>query len=392
MTQILKGGVQKTNREPIPTHRVSKDTKGNWHVYGFDEARQVLRSDVTTQAGFLAETVRGVKGLSNQPVLFMDGEEHRTYRSEVAKYFSPTTVEKYRPMMEQFVDAFLKDAVQKKTINLSEISLRIAVRVAGQVVGLTESDPDKMSERLEAFFQQDPSREAPKWIQIVRFLQNQVKLFRFYNQDVKPAVKARMKTPKEDVISHTLGKGYSSMEVLTECITYGAAGMVTTREFIQVAAWHLLEHPRLKDRYLVASEKERMAILGEILRLEPVVGQLFRRMQGDLELQSDNQIFPLKKGDLVVLHVYGANEDTCTVGEQPREVCPHRDLPRGVQAQVMSFGDGHHRCPGAFLALQETDIFLTRFLKLPVKFKAPQMTWNELIQGYELRNFQLEIG
>lgn len=392
MTQTLRGSTQKTNREPIPTQRVSQDAKGNWHIYGFEEARQILRSDVTTQAGFLAESVRGMKGLANQPVLFADGEVHHAYRTEVARFFSPTTVEKYRPMMEECIDRFLKEAVQKKKIDLSDISLRIAVRVAAQVVGLTESDPDQMARRLGAFFQQDANRDAPKYVQVMRFLTNQVKLFHFFQKDVKPAIKARLNQPREDVISHVLGKGYSSMEVLTECITYGAAGMVTTREFIQIASWHLLEQPRLKDRYLVASEKERMAILGEILRVEPVVGQLFRRMQGDMELTSDGQTFQLKKGELVALHVYGANEDPRTVGDEGRQVCPHRDLPRGVQAPVMSFGDGHHRCPGAFLALQETDIFLMRFLRLPVKFKAPQMTWVELIQSYELRHFEMEIG
>lgn len=391
MTLTLKGSLQKTNREPVPTQRVSRDEKGNWHIYGFDEVRQVLRSDVTRQAGFLAESVRNVKGLGNQPILFTDGPEHHAYRTEVARFFSPTTVEKYREMMERFVDAFLQDAVQKKRINLSEISMRIAVRVAGQVVGLTESDPDQMSRRLEAFFQQNPSMDTPKWVQISRFVGNQLKLLNFYQRDVRPAIDARKKAPREDVISHVLSKGYSNMEVLTECITYGAAGMVTTREFIQVAAWHMLENPPLKARYLVASEKERMAILGEILRVEPVVGQLFRRMQGDLMVQSEGTEHHLCTGDLVVLHIYGANEDQSVVGEDPRQVCPHRELPRGVQAPVMGFGDGHHRCPGAFLALQETDIFLSRFLKLQVKMQPPKLSWNELVKGYELRNFVIEL-
>lgn len=33
-------------------------------------------------------------------------------------------------------------------------------------------------------------------------------------------------------------KGRGGPEILAECITYGAAGMVTTREFIAVVAWH----------------------------------------------------------------------------------------------------------------------------------------------------------
>jgi cytochrome P450 len=51
----------------------------------------------------------------------------------------------------------------------------------------------------------------------------------------------------------------------------------------------------------------------------------------------------------------------------------------------MSFGDGHHRCPGCYVALQETDVFLTRLLSLEglrTEHK-PSVSWNDLISGYE---------
>ncbi len=59
----------------------------------------------------------------------------------------------------------------------------------------------------------------------------------------------------------------------------------------------------------------------------------------------------------------------------------------------MSFGDGHHRCPGAYIALQETDIFLQRLLRLPGLqiVQKPSVSWNDLTAGYELRNFILAV-
>lgn len=55
---------------------------------------------------------------------------------------------------------------------------------------------------------------------------------------------------------------------------------------------------------------------------------------------------------------------------------------------MMSFGDGHHRCPGASIAIQESDIFLRRLLALPgLKLEqAPSVTWDELTAGYLLRH------
>ena len=92
---------------------------------------------------------------------------------------------------------------------------------------------------------------------------------------------------QEDVISHLLSQNYTDAEILTECITYAAAGMVTTREFISVAAWHFLERPELRDRYLATPEEERLEMLHETLRLEPVVGNLYRRATADNPAAAD---------------------------------------------------------------------------------------------------------
>jgi cytochrome P450 len=71
-----------------------------------------------------------------------------------------------------------------------------------------------------------------------------------------------------------------------------------------------------------------------------------------------------------------------------------RELPRGVQPSVMSFGDGHHRCPGSYIAIQETDIFLQKLLMLTSLRveRAPSIGWNETIKSYEVRNFILSTG
>ena len=51
----------------------------------------------------------------------------------------------------------------------------------------------------------------------------------FYVCDVRPAIVARRRERDEDVISHLIDQDYTDPEILIECVTYGAAGMVTTR-------------------------------------------------------------------------------------------------------------------------------------------------------------------
>jgi len=58
----------------------------------------------------------------------------------------------------------------------------------------------------------------------------------------------------------------------------------------------------------------------------------------------------------------------------------------------MSFGDGPHKCPGNSLAIQETDILLTRLLRHDlVVAHAPVLDWDDLIAGYSLREFVLTV-
>ena len=215
----------------------------------------------------------------------------------------------------------------------------------------------------------------------------------FQLRDVRPAIRARRRQPQEDVVSHLLAEDYTDREILVECLTYAAAGMATTREFIAVAAWHLLEDDRLREEYLAADEPARHGILHEILRLEPVVGHLYRRTTRELVLEDGDERHEVPVGALLDLYVRQANTDEQALGEDARQLCPERSRPRGIRPEAMSFGDGAHRCPGGFLAIQETDVFLQRLLRLPLEFAhPPRVSWVELIAAYEVRDVVLRVG
>jgi cytochrome P450 len=249
-----------------------------------------------------------------------------------------------------------------------------------------------MDRRLDALLSLDRMENASAARRAWMSVQSWTRMLRFYWMDVRPAIAAHRRTPQEDVIGHLLEHEYNDMEVLIECITYGAAGMATTREFLCMAAWHLLEDDALRAEYLAADEAERHRILQEILRLEPVVGKLYRRTTEPLRVEVDGATHEIPAGALVELDVRAANADVAAVGEDPLAVCPHRDLAPGVLPPVMSFGDGVHRCPGAYIAIQETDVFLTRLLRLELRVaRPPRLAWNELIESYEVRGFEVEV-
>lgn len=373
------------------TNPIERDERGVYRVHGFDAAREVLRSEHVRQAGFMSEQAGELGGSMRQPVLFAEGEAHHAMRRDTARYFTPTQVSAYQPMIAKLADDLIARLARHGEANLDDLSLTLAVEVASRVIGLTDSRVPGLDRRVAAFVDLDGDGEPGRSSKRSRrqALKAQARMLRFHLADVKPAIARRRRERRDDLISHLLDRDYNELEILMECVTYGTAGMATTREFITVAAWHLLHDSALRREYVHGTEKERHALLHEILRLEPVVSTLYRRALDDLTVGGQH----VPRGSLLAVHVGQTNLDETVVGPDAPELCPARSLPRGVQAQLLSFGDGHHRCPGAFLAIKESDVFLRRLLMLNDLrvVREPTVTYNELIKGYELRGFRVAL-
>jgi cytochrome P450 len=387
---------QKTARVTEPASAaIERAADGVWHVRNFAAARAILRRSDTKQAGFKAELLERLPRVINLPLLYQEGKQHHQQRKQIARFFTPKTVsEHYRHMMETLADQLIARLQHARRADLSQLSMALAVRVAGEVIGLTDSLLPGMDRRLNAFFSggEIPFSWHPR--ALASFFHSQLRLAFFFCLDVKPAIQARRRKSREDIISHLIAQGYRNSEILTECVMYSAAGMVTTREFICIAAWHLLEQPALRAQFLGAAEAERYQMLHEILRLEPVVGHLYRRTTADLHLTSKNISITIPQGDLIDVHIYAVNADEAVVGAHPFTICPGREIHVDrVAPSVMGFGDGHHRCLGEFIAIQETDIFLQRLLALDSLRieRAPSLHWDDTLATYELRDFIIAL-
>lgn len=386
MATAAQNDARRTARGEMPgTVPIERDAAGTWHVRSFAAARQLLRGNATKQAGFKAELLERLPQQGRTPILFLEGAPHHEQRRLTAPFFTPRAVDtRYRALMSRLADQVIGRFAKQGRAELSAMGMEMAVGVASEVVGLTDSRIPGLDRRINAFFSGGLEGEGGRIRRLWQALVAQIRLARFYWLDVRPSIAAHRSAPREDVISHLLSQGYRDSEILTECITYGAAGMVTTREFITVCAWHLLDDADLRQRYLSSDEPTRHKLLEEVLRLEPVVGTLFRRAMSDISL--DDATIP--QGALVAVDLRAVNADPAVSGEAPLSLDPDRCPMHRAGSAVMSFGDGHHRCPGSFLAIQETDIFLTRLLELPGlrMEKAPDVSWNDLVTGYELRS------
>lgn len=376
-----------------PQPASTRDATGTLYIHSHELARAVLRSQDVEQSGFGAELVRKTASLMRLPMLFLDGEEHQMLRRGTAPFFTPRACEdNYRDLIERETERLIDDIIKNSGGQLDDISMDLAVTVAGEIVGLTEHMGPGMPARILSFLSNPPIHLPMSPKLVWRMFTSQMKLAIFYLMDVRPSIKSRRAVPRDDVISHLIAQGYKSNEILTECVLFGAAGMVTTREFITVAAIHLIENKGLRKLFLEADDAGQRAILEEILRLEPVIGHLRRKAVAPFTLPGGETI---ETGQEFVIDVRSTNADETAVGKCPFHADPERVLPDVKTGRpAMSFGDGRHRCPGAYVAMQESAIFLDALLRLDGLriVGEPSLSWSNLVGGYEFQTCEIAIG
>lgn len=390
-----QGGTRKADRGRSPAAcPVGRADDGTWQVREYAAARALLRGPGTVQAGLGVETVEKLPRRVRRPVLYRDGPEHREHRRQTARYFTPRRVDThYRPVMERLAEEQLAVLRTAGEAALPELAFELAIGVVSEVVGLRYGRPG-IRRRLERFFPEEfgepglTSARGLYWL-----VRQNTSWLRIHLADVRPAIRAHRRRKHDDLISHLLSEGCSDVEILGECLTFAAAGMVTTREFVCLAAWHLFTDDALRARYRAADESGRLVVLQELLRLEPVVGSLRRRATADLELPASGGPVAVRAGECVEVLLDEANADPTAVGAEPLRVCPDRTFSSGPGRAGLSFGDGPHRCPGAPIALLETDVFLSRLFALEgVRMTGrPRVVLRPAIDGYEIRDLTVAL-
>jgi cytochrome P450 len=375
----------KTKFRPFRGSRVSRS---------FAFSRDILRLPVMRQAGGGSASIV-IDNPDHVTFFFLDGEIHKKRRAAVASYFAPKAiVTRYQPIMQETMDMLVGKLRASGTGKLDEMSFEMASNVTMAIVGLTEQkDNVALGLRIKNILDKSTIWDRGPigklfhetlfgWVHKAVIAWHTLRL---HAVAIKPAVEARRREPRDDVVSYMVQQGYSKPNMIIECLTYASAGVTTTRELMGMVAWHFFDNPELKESFLKAEQEDQIAILEEILRVDPVSGFLYRRPVEDV---TDTSGGPIAEGELMAVSIRDSNIDETTVGECPFQIDPGRAKRQKVVGAYMSFGDGPHRCPGSQVALHETRIFIDRLFRVPGLrlVSGPKMSWNAANQGYELRD------
>lgn len=380
----LTEGADHRKSAEIATANTQPDEGAYWVVQP-TVAKQVLRHKQAFQAGAGAEFVK-VDNPEHTSVFFLDGADHFNKRRKTQRFLSPQAVSKqHYKVMEDVSRQLLQEFQQSGRARLEDISFSLAIEVVGEILGLTNSNQAARARRIQRVLSASIAKSKGGVSGFILTLKRAIFTYWFFLMDVKPAMRERKRSPKEDALSFYVEEGYSDKAIIIECLTYGTAGMLTTREFIVMAAWYMFEDGDLRARFLEADVQGQLAILMEILRLEPVAAMIHRRVNEEISLP-DGEVLP--EGQLYGIDIRKSNVDEEMVGECPFSVDPDRAKRMKDIGRFLSFGDGPHSCPGWQVALHETRIFLQQLFRVTgIQLeRAPDIGWNEQVKGYELRN------
>jgi len=293
-------------------------------------------------------------------------------------------------IIQKTADELIDKLKTQKRINLKNLSRDMATVIATAVVGL---NPTKgLIHRLDVMLHA-PKMSENKFKAKFQFYEGHYRRFAFFFADVLPAIRRRRKNPQNDVISYMISKNKKPLEIWVECIVYGAAGLATTQEFICVVLLHCMKDAKLREIMLSDDTNARYEALNEILRLEPVIANIYRKAHEPVTVKSEGREVTIPSGERIAFHIYDVNVDAKAVGETPTHIHPHREMEKGVYRSMLGFGSGSHRCAGEHLAIAETDIFIHDILKIPgLRIESgPDIIRNDTVEGYEINNLIVAV-
>jgi cytochrome P450 len=291
--------------------------------------------------------------------LDMDGEQHRVWRQLMARTFTPRSVEKLRPFLQQeaarLVEAMLPlghcDFVQAYARKLPAAGLC-------ELIGVPVQDRERFAGWADTVGLGFNVIMLPQRIAEIDAALTQLLSY------ADELIAARRAVPRDDLVTR-IAQAVDEEDGMPEATIRGSvaglvfAGHETTKNQLGWMVTVLAaEAPDEWER--VAAEPERAReVIEEVLRFRSTATSFGRLALRDVELQGEH----IAEGTSVLASIWSANRDAA---EFPRpDAFAVDDNGVGVQ---LAFGQGAHHCLGAALAraeLQESLVALSRRMHCP---------------------------
>jgi len=327
-------------------------------------AHDLLRSDdfrVTELGGNLPKPLQWVAEktdpgtlhpLRPPSLLSVEPPDHTRYRKLVSSVFTPRAVAALRERVEQTATSLLDELEGEDAVVdiVDRYCSQLPVTIIGDILGV----PDEDRQHILKFGELGaPSLDFGLSWQQYQQVERGIAGFDTWLTDHLAHLR---RNPGDDLMSQIIrasdeGPRLNNIELRALAGLVLAAGFETTVNLLGNGIRMLLDAPEHLETLAARPELWPNAV-EEILRLESPVQLSARVACKDVEVAGTR----IEKGELVVVHLAGANRDPKVFAE------PHRfDIERDNAGKHLSFSGGRHFCLGAALARAEGEVGLRTF-------------------------------
>ncbi|MEO5898498.1 MAG: cytochrome P450 [Ilumatobacteraceae bacterium] len=296
---------------------------------------------------------RRESGVGAKNILNLDPPDHTRLRRLVSLAFTPSSIERLRPRIEQLVDDILDRAADRGSMELvDDLAFPVPFQVISDLLGMPterEAEIREWSQTLTAAL--EPTADEGT----LEDAEAAADLLGTYLRDV---IADRRLHPGDDLLSLLLtveeaGDRLSPAELISFVVLLYVAGHETTVNLIGNGILALLRHPGELRRWRDDPSLDAGAI-DELLRFDGPVQQTVRiPMQtvryGDVEVPA---------GSTVLTVLGAANHDPAMFGD-PGTL----RLDRPNAGRHLAFAGGIHYCLGASLAKLEATVAITSVIR-----------------------------
>lgn len=344
---------------------------GLWNVFRYDDVRTVL-SNFNLFSSQFGKAFNPAGGPISESIINLDPPRHTKLRNIVSKAFTPRSIEKMAPLIDDITTELIGKIKNMKEFDVvSNFTSPLPVIVIAKIMGIPEKDMGKFKEWSDVIVGGDEEHYKEFPVKMREMVQ--------YFQDI---VKINEKNPQDDLITAIInakvdGEKLTTLEMMGFFILLLVAGNETTTNLISNAFYTLNENKNAREE-LIGDLKLIPQAIEEVLRYRSPVQSIYRVAKKDVEISGVN----IPAGSIVIPWIGSANRDE-TVFQNPDTFDIHRDAKKHI-----AFGEGIHYCLGAPLARLESKIAITRFIenfqKYSIDFKKPIVPQSsQIVYGFK---------
>jgi cytochrome P450 len=287
-------------------------------------------------------------------LLSIEPPDHTRCRKLVSSVFTTRAVAALRERVQQTANELLDDIDDQSGVVdvVGKYCSQLPVAVIGDILGVPDSDRPRILHFGELGA---PSLDIGlTWKQYLQVHDGIVG----FNTWLAGHLQQLRRSPGDDLMSQLIvasdeGARLSARELQATAGLVLAAGFETTVNLLGNGIRMLLDTPQHLET-LSARPELWPNTVEEILRLDSPVQMSARVSRKDLDVAGT----PVKRGEMVILHLAGANRDPKVFTD------PHRfDIERDNAGKHLSFSGGRHFCLGAALARAEGEVGLRTFFE-----------------------------